>query len=200
MRQESPVLFFMVAVEGGLAILAIVLGWWPGIDPFASFTPDGRAAVVGLLAAAPMMAAFILLDRLPFSPFQRIQAFYTETLLPFLRDVTVFELAVISAAAGLGEEALFRGLLQAWLVESWGLLGGVAAASALFGLLHMVTPTYAAVAALAGAYLGFVWIASENLLAPMLCHSAYDFGALLYLLRRHPPGENDAIGSAGEGM
>jgi membrane protease YdiL (CAAX protease family) len=57
----------------------------------------------------------------------------------------------------------------------------------LFGLLHPITPTYAVLAALMGAYLGGVWLASGNLLVPIVAHALYDFIALAYLLAP-PPG------------
>jgi membrane protease YdiL (CAAX protease family) len=59
----------------------------------------------------------------------------------------------------------------------------VALASAVFGLLHAITPTYAILATVMGAYLGVVWIASGNLLAPIVAHALYDFVALVWLLR-----------------
>ena len=34
------------------------------------------------------------------------------------------------------------------------------------------------------AYLGWLWLASDNLLVPIVTHAAYDFAALVYLLRR----------------
>ena len=36
---------------------------------------------------------------------------------------------------------------------------------------------------LIGAYLGLLWLLSRNLLAPMITHALYDFGALVYLVR-----------------
>ena len=53
----------------------------------------------------------------------------------------------------------------------------------LFGLMHFITPTYAVLATLMGAYLGLVWQWTGNLLAVVLMHALYDFLVLLYLLR-----------------
>jgi membrane protease YdiL (CAAX protease family) len=53
--------------------------------------------------------------------------------------------------------------------------------------LHALTPTYALLAVLAGAYLGGVWLLSGNLLVVIVAHGIYDFVALLYLLRLTPP-------------
>ena len=102
------------------------------------------------------------------------------------------ELAVIAALAGIGEEMLFRGVIQAVVAQQiggprgmwWGLL----VAAALFGLLHPVTPTYAVLAALIGLYLGWLWLAWGNLLLPIITHGSYDFLALWYLLRARNQG------------
>ena len=48
-----------------------------------------------------------------------------------------------------------------------------------------MTKTYALIATLIGAYLGILWIAIGNLLAPIATHAVYDFVALAYFLRAH---------------
>ena len=108
----------------------------------------------------------------------------------------MWQLGVISFLAGLGEEMLFRGLLQDglahWLGNSFGL--GEAAglwlavglASTLFGLLHWISPFYALVAGLIGAYLGWWRVQSGNLLGPIVAHALYDFVALVYLTKLWP--------------
>lgn len=52
-------------------------------------------------------------------------------------------------------------------------------------LFHLVTKTYAVIATLIGAYLGVIWLAAGNLLAPITAHAVYDFVALVYFLRAH---------------
>jgi membrane protease YdiL (CAAX protease family) len=78
---------------------------------------------------------------------------------------------------------LFRGVLQGALQHALGLAAGLLLASALFGLLHFITLTYAVFATVLGAYLGWLWMVTDNLLVPTVAHAAYDFAALLYLLR-----------------
>ena len=88
--------------------------------------------------------------------------------------------------AGLGEELLFRGVIQSWLVSETNLWLGLAVTSILFGLAHFISRTYAVYAAVVGAYLGWLFIAFDNLLVPILTHAAYDFFALVYLVRLRP--------------
>ena len=109
-------------------------------------------------------------------------------LVPLFRECRLLDLAVISALAGLGEEMLFRGVVQQavadWVDGERGIWVGLALAALLFGLVHMITPTYAVLAGLIGLYLGWIWIATDrNLLVPIVTHAAYDFLALVYLVK-----------------
>ncbi len=103
------------------------------------------------------------------------------------RAVAPSNCALIAAAAGLGEELLFRGLLQhglaGWLAPPWGVWIALLAASLAFGCCHLLSTTYAVLAALIGLYLGLLLMFSGSLLAPALAHGLYDFVALVYLLR-----------------
>ena len=49
-----------------------------------------------------------------------------------------------------------------------------------------MTLAYAMLAALVGGYLGWLHLASGNLLVPILAHALYDFVALRLLLRVKP--------------
>jgi membrane protease YdiL (CAAX protease family) len=75
--------------------------------------------------------------------------------------------------AGLAEELLFRGVIQA----KWGII----AASILFGVLHAVTPAYVILATVIGFYIGLLYHCFQGLLIPIQLHCIYDFGALIYL-------------------
>ena len=106
-----------------------------------------------------------------------------ELLAPLFSNWTLAELAVVSALAGIGEEMLFRGVAQAALSDALGKWSGLAAASAIFGLVHFLSPLYALFATLIGAFLGLLWIMTGNLLAPIVTHGLYDFTVLVYLVR-----------------
>ena len=76
-----------------------------------------------------------------------------------------------------------------WVGGSWGVWVGLAVASVLFGLAHAITVSYVLLAALMGLYLGWLWIATGNLLVPIMAHAGYDFLALVYLVKiRRPSG------------
>lgn len=117
-------------------------------------------------------------------PLGRLNAVVDQFLIPLFAGCTVIQLASISFVAGIGEELLFRGVLQPLLIAWLGLAAGLILASAVFGLMHAVTPTYAVLAGLIGAYFGWFALARGNLLGPIIAHGLYDFVALIYLTRR----------------
>ena len=107
--------------------------------------------------------------------------------MPLFRQATLTQLAVISLMAGLGEELLFRGVIQGKITQVVGgpagnWVGAIVAAL-LFGLAHSVSLTYAILAALIGLYLSWTWLATGNLLVPIAAHTVYDFVALVYLVK-----------------
>ncbi|WP_406697573.1 CPBP family intramembrane glutamic endopeptidase [Singulisphaera sp. Ch08] len=181
---QGMVVVAAVLFEGGLAPLALALGWLLGRSPLEGFSWSIRDAILGVLAALPMYAMFQLLMRWPIGPLKRIRRFFEDELTPLFGSRPDSDLALISVAAGVGEEMLFRGVLQGVLSLWLGTWEGMVAASVLFGLVHPITATYVLVAGLLGAYLGTVWIFSGNLLVVMIAHALYDFLALRALFRR----------------
>ena len=86
------------------------------------------------------------------------------------------EVIVIAAAAGIGEELLFRGVLQPEI--------GLIPASLVFGVLHMGgrgTLAFGCWVAIMGAALGWLAAATGGLLAPIVAHALYDAAALVYI-------------------
>jgi membrane protease YdiL (CAAX protease family) len=180
------VLGLVVLVEGGLGVLALALGWLLGRPPLATWAWAVDAALEGVAACVPMLLLFLVCVSWPVGPLARIKQITRQVIRPLFASCGVIDLAGVALLAGLGEEMLFRGVLQAALADWLGTWAGLAAASLLFGLLHAITPTYAVLATLLGAYLGWLWMASGNLLAPVVAHALYDFVALLYLVRQSP--------------
>jgi len=80
---------------------------------------------------------------------------------------------MISLAAGIAEELLFRGVLQ--------IKFGIVLSSILFGLVHFISPFYFIVATVMGFYLGAALYIFDNLMIPVQIHFLYNLGALVYL-------------------
>lgn len=85
----------------------------------------------------------------------------------------------LGAAAGWGEEMLFRGVLQSELSDNIGELLALGSSAIIFGALHAVTPLYALIAGIASLYFGELFIQYHNLAVPIVCHGLYDVGALM---------------------
>jgi len=181
--------------EAALVVVAVALGWLTGQRPLESFAWTLPDAGWGVLATLPPLALLWLCLKCPIRPFTELVRVVDELLVPLFRGCRLPELAVISVLAGLGEEMLFRGVIQKgiadWIQGQLGVWVGLAAAAILFGLLHRITLTYALLAGLIGLYLGSIWLLTENLLVPITAHAAYDFLALAYLVKVRGRGSPD---------
>ena len=178
----------LVSAQSLLVIVAIIAANVIGVannglgDRFAL---DLESIKFGILATLPLFVLAFILD-------------YVEKDVPALQDVTkatqrsvlallggaripVVAIGVsmaLGAAAGLGEEMLFRGVLQGELGERFGDIAALTSSALIFGALHAVTPLYALLASLASFYFGELYLQSQNLAVPIVCHGLYDVGAL----------------------
>ena len=185
--EGEPVSIFAsaLAVELGLLMLALLVGWFLEPSPLRQIYLARVDLLYGLAACGPLLAGLVTITHFPWGPLGRLDAFVRRNVVPLFAECRLWQIAVISLLAGIGEEALFRGVIQAGIEQYFGSPAwALAIASILFGLAHLITPTYAVLAGLIGAYLGWLLLATGNLLTPIVAHSAYDFAAILYLLRR----------------
>jgi membrane protease YdiL (CAAX protease family) len=173
-----------IAVEGGLIGLAWVAGWVAGTAPLEWFFWSWQDALIGLVGTTPLFALFFACVRWPIGPLKTIQRFCDQVVRPLMAPCTLLDLAGISVLAGFGEEMLFRGVFQQAAVSWTGSAAlALALASILFGLCHAITIAYTVLATLMGAYLGWLFLFTGNLLPAIIAHAVYDFTALVILLR-----------------
>jgi membrane protease YdiL (CAAX protease family) len=203
---KPPQHFILVAAifEGALAVVAVGLGWLLGQPPLETLTLDYQGFGLGVAVAGPPLLLFWLSVKFPLRPFADITRFLDKTIIPWFRSCSWIDLLGIATLAGLGEEMLFRGIIQAAVAKEigdpYGVWIGLVMASMLFGLLHAMTPMYATLAGLISLYFGWVWLASGNLLVPITAHAVYDFAALIYFVkirRSFLSFEEDAAGHEG---
>jgi nitroreductase/membrane protease YdiL (CAAX protease family) len=173
-----------VLSEGALIALALAIGSAAGVAPLGLLRLDLAGVAAGVLAALPMLGLLAWCLRTPWLPMRRLVTLVEERLGPYLADAPAGGIVLLAGLAGLGEELLFRGVIQAGLAERMPVWLALAAASLLFGAGHWVSASYAALAALIGAYLGGVLLVTGNLLAPIVAHAVYDVVALTVLARR----------------
>jgi membrane protease YdiL (CAAX protease family) len=107
-----------------------------------------------------------------------VRTVYRETIVPLFGGLRPAGVLLIGAAAGLGEEWLFRGVLQP--------LVGLAATSVLFGLAHVggrkMLP-FGVWAMGMGVVMGSLALLTGGLTAPIVAHAVYDMLALEYVRR-----------------
>jgi len=108
-------------------------------------------------------------------------------LMKWLGNAGPAALAALAIMAGIGEELLFRGVLQGGLENPLGTWWALLIASLLFGLAHALTPAYFVLATLMGVYLGLIYVWTSNLLIVIVIHALYDWLALLYYRYRVTP-------------
>jgi membrane protease YdiL (CAAX protease family) len=182
-RPGIRVVAVAACLELALAVMGIALGAIAGVGALDSFSWDPEDAAIGVLATLPLLVVFRVAWRSPAAALQKIRAQLERLLSELFADTSTVGLAVVSLAAGIGEEILFRGFVQGWLESMLGTPTGLAAASLLFGAAHPISTGYVAIATIMGAYLGALYLATENLLAPIVTHALYDLVVLRLLLR-----------------
>ncbi|MGY8769192.1 MAG: CPBP family intramembrane glutamic endopeptidase [Pirellulales bacterium] len=185
-----------VIFEGLLVVVAIFLGWvsqttiWvsPSSDT-ASLLEIAKAISWGGIATVPMVLLLHFLEHEDNHLFTDLRQLMQSQIVPLFCKASIWELAVIALAAGVGEEALFRGLLQPWFIALIGSgsspMFGILLASILFGLVHYVTMEYAILATVMGLYFGLLFWMSGDLIVPITVHFLYDWYALVYLRNKY---------------
>ena len=152
--------------------------WGPGLGVAAALVP------IGLFRLVPKAWGVRELRRV-----------HIDVLHPLFGGLTVPQIVLISVAAGVGEELLFRGALQTEL--------GMVTATVVFAALHVggrETLPLGVWAGVLGVGLGWERVLTGGVLAPMLTHAMYDVVALLYIRRTPRPGgttgDEGRVGSA----
>jgi membrane protease YdiL (CAAX protease family) len=175
---SRKIVVFALATQATL----IILSWW--CAAFFNVPPRWgsplRDTGIGIAAAIVLgLANHYVLTKAPANwVVNGIRAVYRGTIVPLFAQVGPISAMAIGAAAGVGEEWLFRGVLQPVL--------GLFVASVLFGLAHVggvrMLP-FGVWAAGMGAIMGSLAIATGGLIAPMVAHGVYDMLALEYIRR-----------------
>ena len=187
----SP-LVFACLFEGLLIPLALGLGWLLGLSPWADIGLSAEAVLISVAATVPLIAALGLVAAWRPEWFQQLDALVRQLVETLFRGRGLGPVVIVSALAGLGEELLFRGVLQAALVAWIGAWPGVLLGAIVFGLVHYLSRAYFVMATCMGLYLGLLYQFSGNLLLPILVHAFYDGAAIVYLLRRGDRGSASA--------
>jgi CAAX protease family protein len=176
-----------VVVEGGLVLVAAGLAWLFRVQLREQFAPLGPpliyAFVRGLLATVPMLVVFWCLVNLRLPMLKELREQVEWLIREIFPTGSISQFAMVAVLAGVGEELLFRGVLQTKFSDWTSPVVGLILASALFGLAHALSKVYFVFALVVGAYLGWMALYYHDLTAPIVAHALYDFLALIYLWR-----------------
>ncbi len=178
----SPQRVFIVGLATQ-AVLIAVATWAShvfGVPP--RWGAPLRDAGIGLVAAVSLgVTNHFLLTRAPANWLvSGVRSVYHDIIVPLFGRMGLAAVIVLGFAAGVGEEWLFRGIVQPLL--------GLVAASVLFGLAHVGSRRmlpFGVWATAMGAVMGWLALVTEGLTAPMVAHGVYDILALEYI-RRDP--------------
>ena len=174
-----PTRRFLVVALAGEGLLAGVGLAWMRLRGFPIGTGDPVAGMGLGLGAAVVLAGVnyaVLHLAPPIRPVRAIRRLYRETLRPLFARARPLDIAVVSLAAGVGEELLFRGAMQAEF--------GLVVASVVFGLAHIggrSSVAFGIWVIVMGLGLGELAHVAGGLLAPVVAHVAYDAVAISYI-------------------
>jgi membrane protease YdiL (CAAX protease family) len=176
---RSQMLLTGVGSQVAILLFGVLLGWLLSVPWTGAVQITPSAIIWGIVLTLPMAAFVIAIVETSRGPFGQLRADFGRVLQLF-GNCTPLDLLILSLLAGVGEEILFRGVLQVYIAGWAGPFAALGVASILFGFAHAISRVYTVFAALIGLYLGALYLWFDNLLVPMIVHGLYDFIALIY--------------------
>jgi CAAX protease family protein len=195
--QRSDGFAMAVVVEGGLALAAVVAAWIFRVTLRDLFPTAGAplfsAVLRGLLATLPMLLIFWLLVTSNWPMMRQLREQVQWLIDEMFPSRSIAQFAMVAILAGVGEELLFRGTIQSVLGNWTTPVIGLLITSLLFGLAHALSKLYFLFAVAVGAFLGWMTLKYNDLVAPMVAHGLYDFLALAYLSRQKAQPQEEVL-------
>lgn len=204
LRESENGQYWLLGMQGvvhGSSFLLVPLFFWlrerrhpeSVVEHVPSQTPWQSYLIVALAGVAllPLIQALTIWNQswnIPgdFGLWARQMEDQTQEILAFLTDFTspglfLLSLIVMAVLPGIGEELLFRGLLQNQLARLTGRRHLALWISALlFSAIHLQFYGFAT-RALLGVWFGYLYLWSRNLWVPMLAHFVHNGITLLFL-------------------
>ena len=171
----------------GMSVItcAIALVWAQGVpyvfpDPWLALPPHAShtySALIGITFGALV----VVLTKPMVTKLSWARNLHNE-LRPLAQDISTTGIVALAVLSSLGEELLFRGLLQPWL--------GLVPQAVVFGLVHQIPGksrwVWVIWASVMGLALGATFQLTGSLLGPILAHAVIN-GFNLQYLKTHDP-------------
>jgi hypothetical protein len=135
----------------------------------------------GLVVTLPMLVVFWWLIQSHRPALRQLREQVEWLIGEMFPAASIGQFGLIALLAGVGEELLFRGVLQTLLGRWTTPIAGLLLTSLLFGVAHALSKLYFLLATLIGLCFGWLALHYNDLVAPIVAHSVYDFVALVYL-------------------
>jgi membrane protease YdiL (CAAX protease family) len=172
-----------VTVEAGLALVALMLAWLFDVPLGDQVAPWGPPLAWAVARGLLVLAIFWWLMRWDLPTLRHLRQQVQWLIAEMFPQGRIGQFALIALLAGVGEELLFRGVIQTLLVGWTTPAAGLLITSLLFGAAHALSKLYFLLALLIGLCFGWLVLHYHDLVAPMVAHSVYDFVALVYISR-----------------
>jgi membrane protease YdiL (CAAX protease family) len=171
-----------LAIGGASVVLGVVILVTDRSASAALLRANARRILVGVAAGALMGAATYLL----YPPVARLWPFITTDTARLYAAFRAPSVAVASVALVpiiVGEELVWRGVVQTWLTRRLGAWGGVALAAFAYAMVHapLGSPVLVAVAFACGLAWGTLRAATASLVPSLVAHVLWDVVVLLWL-------------------
>lgn len=173
------------------AVVAVVLG---SGSPFSHPSPlltlaEPARHTYSVMMGLTVGALIVMSTRLSVARFEWARRLHRE-LRPVARVMSTSGIVVLALMSALGEELLFRGLLQPWI--------GLVLQALVFGFLHQVRGpsrwVWMAWATAVGLVLGLMFQITGSLLGPIAAHALVNGLNLAYLKSHDPTPQRRALG------
>lgn len=175
----SLVAIVVVTMLGLIAAPAILLAWvagYPWVETFSLRPPSWAGLAGGALVGVgvvPVAQLLYILQSVIWPAAGDSSAEAMKLFLPSVQAHPVLTAIVVGAMAGLCEELLYRGPIQAALTRRLPVTFGLCATAALFSAAHMDAHGFP-LRFLLGLLLGYVVLRGGSIFPAMLLHAMYD--------------------------
>ncbi|MGM0569542.1 CPBP family intramembrane glutamic endopeptidase [Marinobacter sp.] len=170
--------------QAGIVLLGLIPLWLFDIPVATGGLPVSGYLAWGVAGGLLTYGLLLLLSVTDVLSSDSLQT-HIRDLHRFVRSQSWPVLIGLAVLAGVGEELLFRAVIQGWIGEHLGTASGILAGAVVFGLAHALSRAYFLVATALGAVFGVAYAVTDSIQLVMVWHAVYDLVVIL-VLRRYP--------------